>query len=569
MPFLIHKPLNNLSKVTDEKGNRARHPYTGEPKKPHKGIDLVPGTGEVSLDVFAAHDGKVIFAGQEFAKDKNGKFKLDENGNRILGGYGNYITIESRDGSGRQTLYAHLAEILVRVNQIIVTNNNQPTKIGVAGNTGGSTGVHLHFEVREAGGLIANPRQYLAEAFPEDFTTTVRAGSLEGEILGDYRSNEMIANSRANTLEGLAGADTYSFPALLGADEIIDSDDDGKIFIGGVEIFGKAHSKRDISTDEIIPDQWTLGSFNLARVGDNLEIYQSGKSRENTALAKVVVKNYPFNSASTKTAFGINLNQHVAYLGLEQTMYDEDFFGGLVFPSTDTRGRFFAEFLKGAVYEGVNYGIKIYDTKGSEVSKLFFTNLSTNLSPQLNIYRRAHNGQGCILDSGDVVFIYTTSEISMGEFSQFVAGKSAAFVARVNSRGELVSNSMVDEVTSANQPDFDRNFYSTALLTRKGACFVRGGNKFYCGDFNAKNIALVEVDSVVPYYDVQPSTIANLPTGHRIRSVRPYIFTITSPIYAPDSPEQTAYNYDVTKSYTTNQEQKKSCCLYLETKQLI
>lgn len=60
------------------------------------------------------------------------------------GGYGNYIVI--RHGNGVQTLYSHLSTLNVGVGSYV----NQGQVIGGMGNTGRSTGTHLHFEVRGA-----------------------------------------------------------------------------------------------------------------------------------------------------------------------------------------------------------------------------------------------------------------------------------------------------------------------------------------------------------------------------------------------------------------------------------
>lgn len=58
------------------------------------------------------------------------------------GGYGNYIVIKHKNGT--QTLYAHLSRVDVGVGQTV----GQGDGIGASGNSGKSTGPHLHFEVR-------------------------------------------------------------------------------------------------------------------------------------------------------------------------------------------------------------------------------------------------------------------------------------------------------------------------------------------------------------------------------------------------------------------------------------
>jgi murein DD-endopeptidase MepM/ murein hydrolase activator NlpD len=60
------------------------------------------------------------------------------------GGYGNYIVVTHPNGT--QTLYAHLTNAIVAPGQAVT----QGQTIGYSGNTGKSTGAHLHFEVRGA-----------------------------------------------------------------------------------------------------------------------------------------------------------------------------------------------------------------------------------------------------------------------------------------------------------------------------------------------------------------------------------------------------------------------------------
>lgn len=58
------------------------------------------------------------------------------------GGYGQYVVVEHDNGT--QTLYAHLSKVLVSVGDSVAKGQ----KIALSGNTGRSTGPHLHFEVR-------------------------------------------------------------------------------------------------------------------------------------------------------------------------------------------------------------------------------------------------------------------------------------------------------------------------------------------------------------------------------------------------------------------------------------
>jgi murein DD-endopeptidase MepM/ murein hydrolase activator NlpD len=95
----------------------------------HLGIDMAAGEG---ASVFASDSGVVTIAGG------------------VASGYGNVIMIDH--GNSFVTLYAHLSQINVKVCQPVTVGQ----LIGLAGNTGNSSGAHLHFEVRESGGFI-NP----------------------------------------------------------------------------------------------------------------------------------------------------------------------------------------------------------------------------------------------------------------------------------------------------------------------------------------------------------------------------------------------------------------------------
>jgi hypothetical protein len=103
-------------------------------KEGHPGIDLSTPLG---VPVFAADDGLVIFAG--WTGDL---------------GYGNAILIDH--GNGFQTLYGHLSQVSTVCGAVV----EKGKIIGLSGDTGNSTGPHLHFEVRVPGGYL-NPLKVL------------------------------------------------------------------------------------------------------------------------------------------------------------------------------------------------------------------------------------------------------------------------------------------------------------------------------------------------------------------------------------------------------------------------
>lgn len=107
-------------------------PFTGLPSR-HEGIDLVAAPGTV---VRATGHGTVRRA------QRDGPFGL---------------LVELDHGAGLTTRYAHLARTFVRVGQVVPAG----AAIGLVGNTGRSTGPHLHYEVRLAG-TAQDPARWLA-----------------------------------------------------------------------------------------------------------------------------------------------------------------------------------------------------------------------------------------------------------------------------------------------------------------------------------------------------------------------------------------------------------------------
>lgn len=87
--------------------------------------------------IFAANSGTVTFAGYN-------------------GGYGNYIRIDH--GNGIATGYAHIVNGGIGVSRGQRVGSGQ--RIASEGNTGGSFGCHLHFEVYRNGGTV-NPIDFM------------------------------------------------------------------------------------------------------------------------------------------------------------------------------------------------------------------------------------------------------------------------------------------------------------------------------------------------------------------------------------------------------------------------
>jgi murein DD-endopeptidase MepM/ murein hydrolase activator NlpD len=162
------KAMNGISVIDDRTfdfspsvwdattGIRLQHPLPGSvltsrfgPRRPpatgasssHGGVDFAY-PGGITKDVFCAADGEVILT------KTNGQ------------GYGMYVMIKHLNGAGQHlitTLYAHLASIYVKQGQKVVGGQ----AVGREGNTGISSGAHLHFEVRLPNNTRVDPMPFL------------------------------------------------------------------------------------------------------------------------------------------------------------------------------------------------------------------------------------------------------------------------------------------------------------------------------------------------------------------------------------------------------------------------
>ena len=108
--YVMPTPSTNITDIFGYRPNRRRV---------HQGLDIKVQTGDT---IYAAFDGKVRITSYQRR------------------GYGYYVVI--RHNNGIETLYAHLSKRLVDANQNVKAGD----PIGLGGNTGRSSGAHLHFE---------------------------------------------------------------------------------------------------------------------------------------------------------------------------------------------------------------------------------------------------------------------------------------------------------------------------------------------------------------------------------------------------------------------------------------
>lgn len=112
-------------------GGKITDLFGGE--REHGGLDI--GAAEYS-EIYAADGGTVLYAGSE-------------------PGYGNFVILQHEDGY--YTVYGHCVELLCQPELKVKRGD----VIALVGNTGDSTGAHLHFEVRDPNGVCINPAQFL------------------------------------------------------------------------------------------------------------------------------------------------------------------------------------------------------------------------------------------------------------------------------------------------------------------------------------------------------------------------------------------------------------------------
>jgi murein DD-endopeptidase MepM/ murein hydrolase activator NlpD len=131
LPF--SNPVDGPYRFTSGFGGRS-DPKNGGWRQ-HNGLDFAGSSG---TDIVASGDGTVVFAGRQ-------------------SGYGNMIRI--RHSNGYESMYGHLSAISVNVGDHVSRGDH----IGDMGNTGRSTGTHLHYEIR-LGGNPLNPMTFLEAA---------------------------------------------------------------------------------------------------------------------------------------------------------------------------------------------------------------------------------------------------------------------------------------------------------------------------------------------------------------------------------------------------------------------
>lgn len=145
-------------KVTDLKQMASGYGYRVDPiyktQKFHTGMDFSADQGK---QVFVTGDGVVEYADADYS------------------GYGIHIIVDH--GFGYKTIYAHLSEKYVKVGQKL----KRGELVGLVGNTGKSTGPHLHYEVRKNGEPLNPINFYFNDITPEEYQQILQISSQPGQ----------------------------------------------------------------------------------------------------------------------------------------------------------------------------------------------------------------------------------------------------------------------------------------------------------------------------------------------------------------------------------------------------
>lgn len=119
----------------------------------HLGVDLAPKSGKQGEPIYVTGNGVVKEVGYD------------------AGGYGRYILVDH--GFGYQTRYAHLRSSMVIEGQEVLRGQ----QIAEMGNTGRSTGTHLHYEVIYMGRHVNPVNYYNKDILPEDYAAIINSSN--------------------------------------------------------------------------------------------------------------------------------------------------------------------------------------------------------------------------------------------------------------------------------------------------------------------------------------------------------------------------------------------------------
>ncbi len=122
----------------------------------HTGVDF---TAPIGTPIYATGDGKIVQP------------------NSSMSGYGKFVVVNH--GYGYQTLYAHMSKVIVKPGDKVTRGQI----IGYVGNSGVSTGPHLHYEVLKNGKQIDPVHFFYQDITPEEYQKLIEMASVPNQSL--------------------------------------------------------------------------------------------------------------------------------------------------------------------------------------------------------------------------------------------------------------------------------------------------------------------------------------------------------------------------------------------------
>ena len=148
------QPVSNKDLKRTASGYGLRIDPIYKTTKFHEGMDF---SASIGTPIYATGNGTVVKAGWQ-------------------SGYGRIVKINH--GYGYETWYAHMNKINVRVGQKVVRGE----VIGEVGNTGKSTGPHLHYEVHVKGRVVNPVNYYFMDLSPDDYDQMIQIAANHGNV---------------------------------------------------------------------------------------------------------------------------------------------------------------------------------------------------------------------------------------------------------------------------------------------------------------------------------------------------------------------------------------------------
>lgn len=148
------QPVSNKDLKRTASGYGMRVDPIYNTRKFHAGMDF---SAPIGTNIYTTGDGVVVKVGWQT-------------------GYGNTVVIDH--GFGYQTLYGHMHEFNVKQGQKVVRGE----VIGTVGNTGKSTGPHLHYEVHVKGKVVNPVNYYFMDLSTEDYEKMIQIAANHGKV---------------------------------------------------------------------------------------------------------------------------------------------------------------------------------------------------------------------------------------------------------------------------------------------------------------------------------------------------------------------------------------------------